>query len=335
MSDPTDPPDPLGPPNPLLALSGTILESRYELGRVLGAGGMGAVFEAKHLRLDRTVAIKVLRPAFADHDDYIRRFLREAKAASRIRHRNVVEILDFGETAGGLVYSVMELLHGRDLHELLEAQPGKRLAWPQACNLLVQVANGLKAAHAAGIVHRDIKPANCFLTTDDDGQPLIKLVDFGIAKVDDAEQSQKLTGTDQVLGTPTYMAPELMLTKSPASPSSDIYALGVLAYRMLAGRLPFSGATSIHVLHNACFEPVPSLRDYAPDVPLAVEALVLQTLAKTPDERPPDMQAVRDALLALARDTLGPEALEIPASSALLLGPIDGSGSYGPSEIPT
>jgi serine/threonine protein kinase len=321
-SPPTQPgqaPD-AGATDSLLALGGTVLESRYELGGVLGAGGMGAVFEAKHLRLDRTVAIKVLRPVFVGHDEYIKRFLREARAASKIRHRNVVEIHDFGEAAGGLVYSVMERLRGQDLEQLLTALPSGRLPWPQACNLLVQAASGLKAVHAAGIIHRDIKPANCFLTTDDDGQPLVKLVDFGIAKLQDAGQSQQLTATAAVLGTPAYIAPELVLTKDAASPRSDIYSFGVLAYRMLSGRVPFSGETAFQVLHRACYEPVPSLRDLAPNVPPAVEAYVLGLLAKTPEERPADVQAVRDALLALGRDTSGSETLVLPAASASDLG---------------
>jgi serine/threonine protein kinase len=330
-SNPSDDDPAGGATNPLLALSGTVLESRYELGRVLGAGGMGAVYEAKHLRLERAVAIKVLRPVFVGHDEYIKRFLREAKVASKIRHRNVVEIHDYGEAAGGLLYSVMELLRGQDLDQFLQVQPGQRLSWTRASGLLIQVASGLKAAHTAGIIHRDVKPANCFLTTDDDGEPLIKVVDFGIAKAESAEHTQQLTGTAEVLGTPSYIAPELVLTKSPASPRSDIYSLGVVAYRMLTGRMPFTGDTPFQVLHNACFEPVPPLRGHVPDLSPAVEAFVLQMLAKAPGERPQDMQAVRDALAALARDTLGAQAVEIPVSSALPLGPVEPSGPFGSS----
>lgn len=307
--------------HPALAeLSGTVLESRYQLGRILGAGGMGAVFEATHLRLDRLVAIKVLRPVFVGHDEFIKRFLREAKAASKIRHRNVVEILDFGEASGSLVYSVMEFLEGQDLEDLLRAQPDNRLPWSQTCNLLVQVASGLKAAHACGVIHRDIKPANCFLTHEDD-EPVVKLVDFGIAKVEEADQSQQLTGTSQVLGTPNYIAPELVRTKRPASAQSDIYSLGVLAYRMLTGRLPFLGETVFEVLRRSCFDPVPPLRERAPDLPRAVETFVLTLLEKDPSNRPPDMLAVRDAFIELGRDTLAPREIAIPSSAALSLDP--------------
>ena len=322
---------PVAVENPLLALSGTVLESRYELGRVLGAGGMGAVFEAKHLRLSRMVAIKVLRPAFVGQDEHIQRFIREAQVASKIRHRNVVEIHDYGEAPGGLVYIVMELLRGQDLDHFLEAQPEARLPWWQASSLLFQAARGLKAAHTVGIVHRDIKPANCFLTTDEEGQPLVKLLDFGIAKAEDTEATQRLTATSAVLGTPSYIAPELVLTTQPASPRSDIYSLGVVAYRMLTGRVPFTGATAFQVLHAACFEPVPPLRAYAPDVPPAVEALVLQMLAKAPEDRPPDMQTIRDALVVLLNDALGALPVEIPVSGALQLGASEPTNPFAPS----
>jgi serine/threonine protein kinase len=317
--------------SPLLALSGTVLEARYELGRALGAGGMGAVFEAKHLRLGRMVAIKVLRPALVGHDEHIQRFIREAQVASKIRHRNVVEIHDYGEAPGGLVYIVMELLRGQDLDCFLEAQPEARLPWWQASSLLFQAARGLKAAHAVGIVHRDIKPANCFLTTDEEGQPLVKLLDFGIAKAEDSEPTQRLTATSAVLGTPSYIAPELVLTTQPASPRSDIYSLGVVAYRMLTGRVPFTGATAFQVLHAACFEPVPPLRGYAPDVPPAVEALVLQMLAKAPEDRPPSMQTVRDALVVLLNDGLGVQAVEIPVSGSLPLGASEPTNPFASS----
>jgi serine/threonine protein kinase len=302
------------PSSALLALSGTVIDARYELGRILGAGGMGAVFEAKHLRLGRMVAIKVLRPDFADHSEYVQRFLREAQAVSRIRHRNVVEIHDYGEAPGGLVYSVMELLRGQDLDQYLASRPHQRLPWWEASSLLAQAARGLKAAHAAGIVHRDVKPANCFLT-DEEGQPLVKIVDFGIAKAQGTEQT-RLTATSVVLGTPGYVAPELALTSHPASPRSDMYSLGVVAYRMLAGRIPFTGATPYQVLQAACFEPVPPLRTYAPDVPPGVEALVMQMLAKAPEDRPSDMQAVRDALALLDGARSASQAVEIPSSQS-------------------
>lgn len=282
---------------------------------------MGAVFEAWDLRLERAVAIKVLRPVFVGHDEYIKRFLREAQAASKIRHRNVVVILDYGEAVGGLVYSVMELFVGRDLEQLLRIQPAQRLPWPQAYEMLMQIACGLRAAHRQGVIHRDIKPANCFVTTEDD-EPVVKVVDFGIAKVEDAGTAQ-LTSTGNLLGTPSYIAPELIRTQCPAAPRSDVYSLGVLAFRMLTGRLPFTGATAFEVMRRACMEPPPSLSESVPELPTAVNGLVLEMLAKAPEERPADMGVVRERLRTIGVSTMGAQAVEIPVSSALV---VDGGG---------
>lgn len=325
-------PTPLGVDRALASLDGALLGERYELGRLLGAGGMGAVFEGRDLRLERRVAIKVIKPALARDTEYTRRFLREAQAASKIRHRNVVVVLDYGEVVErGLVYSVMELLAGQDLQALLNGQPEQRLPWARACGLLVQIASGLKAAHGEGIIHRDIKPANCFLTQED-GDPVVKLVDFGIAKLEHAEQ--QLTSRDLLIGTPSYIAPELVRTQEQASPRSDVYSLGVVAYRMLTGNLPFTGETSFEVMRRACMDPVPSLRERVPDLPVEVEALVLEMLAKEPGKRPTDMGVVRERLRTLGRETLGVEAVEIPISSALSLevDDVEMDGSLEPTE---
>jgi len=312
MAEPSEHPEPLvesattlvsASRRELSRLSGTVLEARYELGPILGQGGMGAVFTARHLRLDRVVAIKVLRPALADRHEYGHRFLREAKAASKIRHRNVVEILDYGETTDGLLYSVMEFLEGQDIEALLREQPARRLPWRQARPLLLQVVSGLRAAHARGVIHRDIKPANCVVTREDDA-PLVKLVDFGIAKVEDHEDGVALTATAQVIGTPGYIAPELIRALGPADARSDIYSVGVLAYRMLVGRTPFSGTSLFDVLEQSCRASVPSLRARVPEIPELVESFVLELLAKDPRDRPLDMAAVRQRLEELNEESL-------------------------------
>ena len=284
-------------PSPLIDLKGAVLRGRYELGRVMGAGGMGAVFEARDRVLDRKVAVKVIKPELSDRGDYIRRFLREAQAASKIRHRNVVVNLDYGE-ADGLLYSVMELLEGKDLKQVLGESPRERLPWVQTRELLIQIASGLKAAHDQGVIHRDIKPANCFLTEEDE-QPVIKLVDFGIAKFDDSPEDDQITRTSQVLGTPSYIPPELMRTRKSAGPRSDVYSLGVMAYRMLTGNLPFVGETAFEVMYRACTDTVPSLRLQVPDLPAEVEELLLSMLAKDPTQRPSDMAEVRQKLQML------------------------------------
>ncbi|MEM9455327.1 MAG: serine/threonine-protein kinase [Myxococcota bacterium] len=287
---------------PLNDLSGELLDGRYALGEILGAGGMGAVFEAWDLLLDRSVAVKVIRSAYAEHEDYVKRFMREAQAASKVQHRNVVVNLDYGETTDGLVYSVMERLVGQDLKQLLKQSPNERLPWSRACELLIQIASGLKAAHDQGVIHRDIKPANCFVTTED-GQPVVKLVDFGIAKLDKSSEVEQITQTSQVLGTPSYIAPELVRSKVRASPRSDVYSMGVLAYRMLTGSLPFIGETPFEVMYRACTESVPRPRKQAPELPSDVEELVLAMLAKKPEHRPADMAVVRQRLQVLAQCT--------------------------------
>jgi eukaryotic-like serine/threonine-protein kinase len=315
-------------PQAIAELVGTVLGERYQLDRVLGAGGMGAVFEGKDLRLGRGVAIKVMQPGYARDAEYTKRFLREAQTASKIRHRNVVVILDYGKADGGLVYSVMEFLVGQDLEELLRGQPEQRMPWVQACGLLVQIASGLKAAHGQGVIHRDIKPANCFLTMEDD-EPVVKVVDFGIAKLDDAAQTQQLTGTGNVLGTPSYTAPEMVLSNGPVSPRSDVYSLGVVAYRMLTGRLPFTGKTAFEVMHHACIHPVPGMREQGVELPAGVEALVIAMLAKKPEERPADMGEVRQRLQALAREAGGVQAVVEAAGSSSLRIEVGGAGASG------
>jgi hypothetical protein len=321
-------------PTLLAELVGTVLEQRYELGRILGAGGMGAVFEAKDRLLGRPVAVKVMRPGFAQRDDYIKRFIREAQAASKIRHRNVVVILDYGEAEAGLIYSVMEFLVGQDLEHMLRERPGERLSWPEARGLLIQIASGLNAVHARGVIHRDVKPANCVLT-EEDGEPVVKVVDFGIAKLDDAGQSQQITGTAQVLGTPSYMAPELFGAEGPPGPRSDVYSLGVVAYRMLAGRVPFTGSSVFEVMGRVCMCPVPSLRKQVPDVPRAVESLVLQMLAKKPEGRPADMLAVRQRLQELTLEPSWKQRVRRPALAGVLVTALLGGWVYsslGPDE---
>lgn len=295
------PPVPTEPRSSMTDLSGTLLDDRYALGSVLGAGGMGAVFEAQDRLLHRSVAIKIMRPDYAECNDYIKRFLREAQAASKIQHRNVVITLDYGEADDGLVYSVMELLIGQDLKQLLKQCPNGRLPWSQTRALLLQLASGLQAAHDQGVIHRDIKPANCFISEEDD-QPVAKVVDFGIAKIDASPTAEQLTRTSQVLGTPSYIAPELVRIKRAASPRSDVYSLGVMAYRMLTGNLPFIGETAFEVIYRACTEPVPRLRTQVPNLPSGVEELLLEMLAKDPQQRPTSMAVVRQRLQMLPDD---------------------------------
>ncbi len=260
-------------------LSGTVLDERYRLVRQLGVGGMGTVYEAAQVHLDKRVAVKVLKQSLVATGVHLERFLREARAASKIRHPNIVDVVDFGRMASGSAYYVMELLEGTDVAELLRDKG--RLPWPRVAMIVQQVLSALEAAHAHGVIHRDIKPANVFLVADPTGDgDVVKVLDFGIAKV--AEES-RLTRADEIIGTAAYMAPEQ--AQGTVTEQTDVYAVGVLMYKMLTGRVPFRGANGFETLRLHRSQPPPSMRQLVPDISPAVEALVLQALAKQPEQR--------------------------------------------------
>lgn len=285
-------------------LSGYVLD-RYRLTRCLGVGGMGAVYEAEHTALGKRVAVKLLRQQLSMHEIARKRFLREARAATRVEHPHVVDISDFGETSDGRVYFVMELLPGRDLGQLLEAEG--RLPWPRAQDLLLQTVSALGAAHAHGIVHRDMKPSNCFLVDVPglEGRDFIKVLDFGIAKLSGkhGEETQGLTSTDEVFGTVGYMAPEMAMGVSD-DPRSDVYAMGVMMYRMLVGELPFEGGTAFQILARHVGEQPVLPRAKDPAIPEGVERIILRAMAKHPEERFATMQELGEAI---RRGDVGPE----------------------------
>lgn len=282
---------------------GTLLGGRYRVGPRLGRGGMGEVYAAEIVSLRKPVAIKVLRQeGLEDANRVIHRFLREARASSTIKHPNVVDILDSGEDKGH-VYYVMERLQGQDLSRVLQTR-GK-LPWPFVREILLQAARGLRAAHARGIIHRDVKPANIFLVdaeVEDEG-PCIKVLDFGIAKFDNAAsfEEQPLTRTAQLLGTAWYMAPEQASTGT-ATPCSDVYSLGIVAYQLLTGKVPFEGPTTFRVLYRHLQEPPVPPREHEPSIPAPAEALILRALAKDPAHRFPSMHAMIQALAEIPAD---------------------------------
>ncbi len=303
------------PLSTLRELTGSIIDGRYEVGDLLACGGMGAVYEAVHLQLDRRVAIKILNPVFMHKEDYVARFMLEAKAASRIRHENVVQMLDFGKLPGGSsVYSVMEFLEGRDLSQLLRQET--KLAWPRARALLLQIIRGLEAAHAQGVIHRDVKPANLFLARED-GREILKVLDFGVARLQGgAGETGDLTGTADLLGTPAYMAPELARGRR-ACPRTEVYSVGVVAYRMMTGQLPFRGDSAFDALFRAATEPTPPVRSHDPTVSPAIEALVMRMLAKDPMERCADMAELHREVAAIDEHGRG------PGDSIVATGPLD------------
>src|SRR5262245_36964459 len=211
---------------------GTTVVGRYLIEEVLGEGGMATVYRARHRLSDRTVAIKIMNVELAQNMVTQERFRREAKAAQKIAHPNIIEILEQGETGDGSLYLVMELLEGHTLAELMDR--GK-VPLERALPILIQIARALARAHDLEVIHRDLKPENIFLAKQPDGTEVVKLLDFGIAR---SMQDIRLTGSGEVFGTPQYMAPE-RITSTEAGPAADVYALGVMAFEMLTGRLPF------------------------------------------------------------------------------------------------
>ncbi len=248
---------------------------RYVLtGRVLGAGGFGAVYEATHPEVELRVAIKVSEPHL---DAGLReRALREANALARIQHRHVVRVFDAGEATDGRVYLAMELLAGEPLSDLLDRGPVER---GRAAAIVKAVGNALDAIHTRGLVHRDVKPGNIFLCRDDDGEVYPKLIDFGIAKDVAAGAPKDLTREGAFIGTPTYSSPEQCNGAADLGPRSDIYALGILAFHLVTGHPPFEGA-AFTVAHQHVHAPVPTVGEPA------LDAVLLSVLAKLPVQRP-------------------------------------------------
>ena len=233
------------------SLVGATIAGRYKVIKRLGEGGMGTVYEAIHTVLEKAVALKVLHPELARKPQLVDRFLQEAKAASRIRHENVIDISDFG-SADGHVYFAMELLHGHDLHEEITRakKAGKLLPWERSKHIFLQICSALSVAHERGIVHRDLKPENIYLVEFRGDDDFVKLLDFGIAKMTDvssSEEGRKLTKTGMLFGTPEYMAPE-QARGEPADHRVDVYAMGCILFLLVSNRLPFTADNFMGVL---------------------------------------------------------------------------------------
>ncbi len=270
------------------SLSGRSL-GRYHLLEQLGEGGMATVYKAFDTRLERTVAIKVIRTDLDQDPQFLSRFDREAKALARLSHPQIVHVLDAGES-DGIPFVVMDFVKGGTLKQQL----GSPMDPGSAARMLAPIARALEHAHTQGIIHRDIKPANILLS--EDGRAMLS--DFGIAKLLDPQTSAAgLTMTGVGIGTPDYMAPEQGLGQ--ATPQTDLYALGVVFYEMVTGRRPYAGDTPIAVLLKHATDPLPRPRDLVPDLPIEVERVLLRALAKKPEDRYPDMAALATALEGL------------------------------------
>ena len=276
--------------------AGDVVGGKFVVERVLGVGGMGVVVAAHHTHLDQTVAIKFLRRDAAKDELAVSRFLREARAVTVLQSEHVVRVMDAGRLDDGLPYLVMEYLNGLDLDQVL-AQRGQ-LPLEEAVEYLLQAMEAVADAHAAGIVHRDLKPSNLFVTTRADGSSLVKVLDFGISKAFDTTGAKQvsLTATSMTLGSPLYMSPEQVRSSKTVDARTDIWALGIIAYELLAGVQPFEAETVTGLCAKiVADEPVP-LRSVRPDVPPAFEAIVLRCLEKNAASR---YQSVADLAAAL------------------------------------
>ena len=271
-------------------LVGRALGDRYFVEHKLGEGGMGAVYVGIHNQLEKRVAIKVLHPEYARKSDLVERFLQEAKAASKIRHENVIDITDFGVTADGTVFFCMEHLTGRDLHELVAGAKidEEVLPWARTGPIFVQICAALTAAHNAGVIHRDLKPENIFLVERLSNSDFVKLLDFGIAKMTEVnEEGRKLTKTGMLFGTPEYMSPEQARGETPDH-RVDVYAMGCILYQLITGEVPFAGDTFMGVLsqHLTAEPPGVSAEQLAlAGAPAELAAVISCALAKDRDRR--------------------------------------------------
>jgi eukaryotic-like serine/threonine-protein kinase len=307
----------LRPPPAEDFLLGKVISDRYRVLRKLGEGGMGAVYLAEHVFIQKKVALKVLAPELAQRQDLAARFLQEARAASRIGQENVIDISDFGQTPQGLVFFAMEYLEGADLGATVRTCGA--LSWPRTKGIVLQICKALRAAHRQGIVHRDMKPENIFLIEKEGRADFVKLLDFGIAKVmgNLGAEGPRLTRTGMIFGTPEYMAPEQADGK-PADHRVDIYAVGCVIYHCLTGATPFQADSVMGMLTKHLLEdPVPpSARRPDLALPSELDALVLRALEKDRERRWQSMDELMTAVQACEGAAAGAAAADPTTGSA-------------------
>jgi eukaryotic-like serine/threonine-protein kinase len=311
---------------------GTTVDRRYLLKREIARGGAGAVFEAEHIYTKRSVALKLLLPEQRSAPEPRARLLREALALSAARHPGVVAALDAGETDDGTPYLVLELLEGRSLEGILAVR--RRIGAAEAAWLGAGICEALAAAHRRGIIHRDIKPSNVFVARDEQGSEVVKIFDFGVARV--PNEKNKLTQDGGLLGTPEYMAPEQLLARD-VDGRTDLYAVGVTLYECVAGVVPFEGNFG-EVLLKAATEPVPPLRQKAAEVTAEFAAVVERALSREPDGRFADALAFAQALRKAAPASAPFSLLGIrqgPPPIPVRLGAVAAAAAAAPTADPT
>ncbi len=337
---------------------GKTIDGRYRVESVLGEGGMGLVYRARHIVLGKLLAIKVLRPDVSRDEEIITRFRQEAQSASSIGNQHIIDISDFGTLPDGSTYFVMEFLDGTDLTKVIENQ--QPIAPARVIHIAKQLCDALGAAHEIGIVHRDLKPDNIYLIKRGGDSNFVKVLDFGIAKV--GGSSSKLTRAGQVFGTPHYMSPE-QCSGSGVDHRTDIYAIGVILYEMITGSVPFDADNLMGILTKHLYEEPAPPRNARPDLPVELEQVVMRCMSKTTQQRYQSMQELLEDLLRIEQgiapmplpartDPTGPIAtgaaepngatksktpMVIAAAAALLL--VGGGAAFamlggGPAETP-
>jgi serine/threonine-protein kinase len=269
---------------PVGELLGEILDGRYRIDGIIGAGGMGVVYRARHIHLDSEFAIKVLTGDLVSNKSAVERFRREAKAAGRINHPNAIKVTDFGVTENRIFYLVMEIVNGKNLRDLVQA--AGRFDFHRTIAIAYQICGAVEAAHQSGVIHRDLKPDNILIEQEG---PLekVKVLDFGIAKLremDSTPLAPNITQADMLIGTPHYMSPE-QCQRKPLDTRSDIYSLGIILYEMLSGDVPFDSDTPIEVIFKQMNQTPRPLLDVVPDVPPPIAAVVMRALEKDPERR--------------------------------------------------
>jgi serine/threonine protein kinase len=335
---------------------GAVILGKYRVEYVIGKGGMGVVARAHHLDLDQPVAIKLLLPSALENEATVQRFRREARAMVQLKSEHVSKVFDIGTLENGAPYMVMEYLEGKDLGQWLRDQ--KRLEPGFAVDLVLQACEALAEAHAAGIVHRDIKPGNFFLTRGSDGAPLLKVLDFGIAKALHAV-NEDFTTSQQLMGTPSYMSPEQMLSSKNVDARTDIWALGVVLYELVSGRRPFRADSYAGLCLAVTSAPMRPLDDI--DIPVGLSQIIIRCLQKDPSRRFRDVGELATALaphagsaaqasrsseraariLALAGSTAarpvegGAAPLDVPTVSQRKRRPTPGEPASGVQTLPT
>ncbi len=285
---------------------GKTVARKYRVEALIGEGGMGKVYKATQLVLDKPVVLKVLRQALLSDERTVARFQREAKAASRLNHANSISILDFGQAEDGAMYIAMEYVSGKDLHHILSRE------WPlpesRVIRIVGQVLSALSDAHGAGVIHRDLKPENIMVEQRRGEPDFVKVLDFGIAKITDSsgEDGPALTRAGFVCGTPEYMSPE-QARGATLDHRSDLYAVGVILYQLTTGMLPFDSESAVGFATKHLTEqpPLPSRRRPDARISQQMERLIMKTLAKSPDDRPQTADQFRAELIAIDKESRG------------------------------